>query len=253
MKNFYQIIIVLFMWLLLTACGDEEASDSNAESDEKDAATNSAGLIDQSNSVWFKAKQYNNETLLFKWEEPLTVQPKPDQCLNNACTKITVGASRYHQAIPITEDNYQELLVGTWTADECSRDIWHLSENGYFYSFFVEYFDGESALELTRDETSLVYIWHGRFAVKGDKYIELGRNNREEIEHNVADVYYIPALKRLLYKGTLSYMAAESGVDQFEYYTYTKEDWQELPTFMRCEDSPLPDVLSAEPYSEFSQ
>lgn len=111
----------------------------------------------------------------------------------------------------------QNLVVpGTWTGGRCANDYWHLREDGTFESSFP--LDGEP------------YSWKGDFSFQGSTYIELGEHSDGSPAHNEANLYYVPALDVILFKGTRSLTGFDlNGEKEFVVY-----EQSEFPFFRRC-------------------
>lgn len=150
--------------------------------------------------LWVSQSNFEDFPLYVEKEYLLTL-PEWLQCDPAECTEIEMEGKKYFYSFLVTNKNYKNLLIGTWTGDECSTDYWRMNADGDFQSAYP--LEGKT------------YSWEGQFTLDSTSYIEKGINNSKKREHNEAWLYYVPKLEVLIYKGTKS---LDSDTGEYIYY-----------------------------------
>ena len=165
---------------------------------------------------WFEHDRFTTDSFYIKDVE-LYQHHEHGVCFNDECEAYGLGSSIYLKALLINEKNYNPLLIGVWTGGECSEDYWSVKPNGDFSSAFP--YEGS------------IYSWSGQYSFKGSNYVEKGLSSEGFPEHNEANLYYVPYLDVVIYKGTLSLVGVlENGEPDYVYY-----DTVEYPYMQSCE------------------
>ena len=104
------------------------------------------------------------------------------------CDTVRVGKSKFYKTIIVNETNFKEVLIGTWTGGECSSDFWTLRD--------------DLTLNGQYPNQTATYSWWGTYDFKAEIYSEKMYENKEEknLETNTVLLFYIPILKRVIYK-----------------------------------------------------
>lgn len=166
--------------------------------------------------IWFPESNLDSDGFYY---EEIEIGAVPDNatCLDENCNAALLEDQKYLRAHLLNESNFGLVAPGSWTGGLCSTDYWHLYLNGTFESAYP--MDGE------------IYSWRGNYRFSASTYIELGSNNRGRPEHNEANLYYVPVLDLIIYKGIKSLLNVnENGDKEFTYY-----DTSEYPYFHRCD------------------
>lgn len=131
--------------------------------------------------------------------------PPAARCQNPSCNRVAIDRNKYLKAILITEENYESIIIGTWTGGDCAVDFWHMSASGDFSSQYPQ--------------NNEIYAWAGQYSFINDVYREIGKNNSNKAEHNEANLYYVPHRDQIIFRGTRSLTGEDNnGKPVFTYY-----------------------------------
>lgn len=192
-------IVLFFVFLAIVSCATIKITAEEL---------NGSLLVSKTNFLEFP---------FYKEGDELTSIPVGAKCTGEECNELSISNRLYYRAVLLDNENYKGFLPGVWSGGDCNNDRWSMDDNGKFESYYPTD-DGE-------------YKWSGKYYFNSAIYIEDGVDSQGGKEWNEARLYYVPATRVLIYKGTKGFESFNAD-GSINYTHYKGPDYY---YFRRCD------------------